>query len=106
MAHRTGINGPSVALVFSASPFNGPVEFWRLTRLLACEDRILLAALWQNVPVISCPHCGQEADDPKAALFDSISMARLTCQHCRQESLVVDDVPITEEQYRRGNIVQ
>jgi len=63
-------------------------------------------ALWHSVLVIICPHCGQEADDPKAALFDSISMGRLTCQHCGREFLVVDDVPMTEEQYRRGNAVQ
>jgi hypothetical protein len=69
MAHRTGINGPSVALVFSASPFNGPVEIWRLTRLLTGEDRILLAALWQNVPVIICPHCGQEGGRPQSRAF-------------------------------------
>jgi uncharacterized protein YbaR (Trm112 family) len=53
-----------------------------------------------------CPHCGQEAKDPKAALFDSISIGRLTCQHCRREFLVVDDVPMTLEQFQQDKIVQ
>jgi DNA-directed RNA polymerase subunit RPC12/RpoP len=52
-----------------------------------------------------CPHCGQDANDPKADLFDSISMGRLTCANCAREFLVVDDVPMTEEQYRQGNRV-
>jgi len=51
--------------------------------------------------MFKCPHCGQETHDPKAALFDSIFMARVTCQHCLREFLVVDNVPMTEEQYRQ-----
>jgi len=43
--------------------------------------------------------------DPKAALFESISMGRLTCRHCRRDFLVVDDTPITEEQYQQKNFL-
>jgi hypothetical protein len=50
--------------------------------------------------MFKCAHCGQETNDPKAALFDSIFMARVTYQHCLREFLVVDDVAMTEEQHR------
>jgi hypothetical protein len=52
-----------------------------------------------------CPHCVQDVNDPKADLFDSILMGRLMCAHFAREFLVVNDAPMTEEQYRQGNKV-
>jgi uncharacterized protein (DUF983 family) len=47
-----------------------------------------------------CPHCGKETRMPKAALFDEVLMGREECERCGQEFLIVDDAPITHEQYR------
>jgi len=49
----------------------------------------------------SCPHCGEPVDDPKLGLFDSVAMARVTCGACQREFLIVDNTPVTLEQYRR-----
>jgi len=40
-------------------------------------------------------------DDPKLGLFDSVAMARVTCGACQREFLIVDNTPVTLEQYRR-----
>jgi hypothetical protein len=53
----------------------------------------------------TCPHCGQDSNDPKADLFDTIRIGRLMCAHCAREFLVVNDVPMTEEQYRQSKQV-
>ena len=34
--------------------------------------------------------------------FDTIDMGRETCTHCGQEFLIVNDIPMTEQQYRDG----
>jgi len=47
-----------------------------------------------------CPHCGKETHDPKAALFDRVMMGRSTCEHCGNEFLIVEGVPVTESAYR------
>jgi hypothetical protein len=51
------------------------------------------------------PHCGEDANDPKAELFDTIRIARFICAHWARELLVVNGVPMTEKQYRQGNKV-
>jgi hypothetical protein len=35
-----------------------------------------------------CPHFGEDANDPKAELFDTIRIGRFTCAHCAREFLV------------------
>jgi hypothetical protein len=52
-----------------------------------------------------CPHCGKDSNDPKASLFDSIKIGRFTCAPGAREFLVVNDVPMTEQQYLQGNKV-
>ena len=48
-----------------------------------------------------CPHCGKETHTPKAALFGEVMMGRETCERCGQEFLIVDDAPMTREQYKK-----
>jgi len=48
-----------------------------------------------------CPYCKQETGLGTAALFDSVLMSRKTCENCGREFLIVNDVSMTEEQYRQ-----
>jgi rRNA maturation protein Nop10 len=36
----------------------------------------------------------------------TIDMGRETCTHCGQEFLIVNDIPMTEQQYRDGSKIQ
>ena len=47
----------------------------------------------------NCPHCGEQTGVGTAALFDSILMSRKQCEKCGREFLIVNDVPMTQEQY-------
>ena len=49
----------------------------------------------------NCPHCGEQTGVGTAALFDSILMSRKECEKCGREFLIVNDVPMTEDQYDR-----
>lgn len=51
-----------------------------------------------------CPHCKEQTRVPGG--FDEIRMGWATCDHCLSEFLIVDNVPMTEEQYRKGGRVQ
>jgi hypothetical protein len=55
----------------------------------------------ERKPTVKCPHCGEQTGIGGAASFDAILLARKTCEHCRLEFLIVDDVPMTEEQHER-----
>ena len=46
-----------------------------------------------------CPHCKQETAIGAAALFDTVFMSRKTCEKCGREFLIVNNVPMTPEQY-------
>jgi len=48
-----------------------------------------------------CPHCKQETGIGTAALFDTVLMSRKTCDKCGREFLIVNDVPMTKEQYKK-----
>ena len=48
-----------------------------------------------------CPYCKQETGVRTAALFDTVLMSRKTCDKCGREFLIVNDVPMTEEQYEQ-----
>jgi len=48
-----------------------------------------------------CPYCNQETGIGTAALFDTVLMSRKTCDKCGREFLIVNDVPMTQEQYDR-----
>jgi transposase-like protein len=48
-----------------------------------------------------CPYCKQETGIGTAALFDTVLMSRKTCEKCGREFLIVNDMPMTQEQYDR-----
>jgi hypothetical protein len=48
---------------------------------------------------VKCPHCGEQTKIGVTPLFDTILMARKRCDHCGLEFLIVNDEPMTEEQY-------
>jgi uncharacterized protein (DUF983 family) len=49
-----------------------------------------------------CPHCKQETGVGTAALFDTVLMSRKACDKCGREFLIVNDVPMTAEEYHRN----
>jgi transcriptional regulator NrdR family protein len=48
---------------------------------------------------MKCPHCGQEIGISTAALADHAFLLRTQCEECGKEFLIVEGVPMTEEQY-------
>jgi len=48
-----------------------------------------------------CPYCKLETGIGTAALFDTVLMSRKTCDKCGREFLIVNDVPMTKEQYKK-----
>jgi len=50
---------------------------------------------------VICPYCQQETGIGTAALFDHVFMSRKKCERCGKEFLIVDGVPMTQEQYAR-----
>jgi uncharacterized protein YbaR (Trm112 family) len=50
---------------------------------------------------VICPHCKQETGIGTAALFDHVFMSRKRCEKCGKDFLIVDGIPMTEEQYAR-----
>ena len=48
-----------------------------------------------------CPYCKLETGIGTAALFDTVFISRKTCEKCGREFLIVTDVPMTEEQYKK-----
>jgi hypothetical protein len=58
---------------------------------------------WAALPTFTCPHCNKDTEHPPALLFDTLMMSRATCRRCNQEFLIVDDEPMTEEQYQMRN---
>jgi transposase-like protein len=48
--------------------------------------------------MLTCPHCVQQSAIPCAEEFAFIDVGRFTCEHCGREFLVMDNVPITEQQ--------
>jgi transposase-like protein len=49
--------------------------------------------------MLPCPHCGRQNTFGTSAEFDFIEDGRFTCEHCHQVFLVLNHVPMTEEQF-------
>jgi uncharacterized protein (DUF983 family) len=47
----------------------------------------------------TCPHCGQQTGIGTAALFDTVFMSRKTCEQCGLQLLIVNDIPMTQQEY-------
>jgi len=54
--------------------------------------------LWENILMPLCPYCHKQTTIPCGAEFQSIDIGRFTCDHCGREFLVIDDVPVIEDQ--------
>jgi hypothetical protein len=52
--------------------------------------------------VFPCPYCKNQTKVPGATPFTTIFVAKATCQQCSKEFIVVDNVPLTQEQYRES----
>ena len=50
-----------------------------------------------------CPHCKLETGIGTAALFNTVLMSRKTCDKCGRQFVIINDVPMTEEQYRMAS---
>jgi hypothetical protein len=48
---------------------------------------------------VKCPHCGEETGISSAAIFAAVYLSRQQCEHCEEEFLIVDDVPMRQAQY-------
>jgi rRNA maturation protein Nop10 len=72
----------------------------------SAEDALAALASPSAVYTFSCPHCGRQTEVFGADRFDSIDMGRETCTQCGQEFLIVNDIPMTEQQYRDGSKIQ
>jgi transcription elongation factor Elf1 len=59
-------------------------------------------SLWHNTRVImfNCPYCKAETDVVGTADFATIDLGRAICEHCGKEFIIVENLPMTEEQYR------
>jgi transposase-like protein len=57
-----------------------------------------------SIDTLPCPYCKLATHIPGG--FDSIDVGRFNCQHCFEEFLVIDGIPMTQEQYRQRNKVQ
>ena len=51
--------------------------------------------------MFTCPHCGRKTLVFCEDQFETIEMGRETCEHCQQEFLIVNDVPMTEQEYQQ-----
>jgi hypothetical protein len=60
----------------------------------------------QPVPMFTCPHCGFRTSIFGAIKFASIEFGRAKCDHCEQEFMIVNNVAMTKEEYRKGGKVQ
>jgi transposase-like protein len=47
---------------------------------------------------VACPYCKLQTNIPGG--FDEIDVGRFTCELCRSEFLIIDNVPMTQEQYQ------
>ena len=70
-----------------------------------CKLLIIGAAcLWKFFEItarqpMKCPHCGREIGISTVALASQAFLLRARCEKCGQEFLIVEGVPMTEEQY-------
>jgi uncharacterized protein YbaR (Trm112 family) len=48
-----------------------------------------------------CPYCRAETEVIGAAEFATIDVGRAICDNCREEFLIIDNVPMRLEQYRK-----
>jgi ribosomal protein S27AE len=53
---------------------------------------------------MKCPRCGHEIGTAIVALADHAYLLRTQCEKCGKEFLIVDGIPMTEEQYRSHNL--
>jgi transcription elongation factor Elf1 len=58
------------------------------------------------IPAFSCPNCGLKTSVFGASKFAAIVFGRARCDHCGQEFLIVNDVAVTEEEYRKESKIQ
>jgi hypothetical protein len=52
-------------------------------------------------PCSSAPYCQAETEVIGAAEFATIDVGRAICDNCREEFLIINNVPMTLEQYRK-----
>jgi hypothetical protein len=63
------------------------------------EPTIPLSEAKRQHASVKCPHCGERTKIGVTPLFDTVLLARKSCDHCGLEFLIVNDEPMTEEQY-------
>jgi hypothetical protein len=54
----------------------------------------------RNVSMFACPYCLATTDVPGAADFWMVEAASAVCEHCGKEFIIVENFPLTAEQYR------
>jgi hypothetical protein len=55
-----------------------------------------MASGYADQKLYRCPYCGQDTPHPRGAFWYKLLSSRMTCQECRGEFLIVDDVPTAD----------
>jgi uncharacterized protein YbaR (Trm112 family) len=53
--------------------------------------------------MFACPYCKEKTDVPGATVFWMVHAASAVCEHCAKEFVIVDNFPMTQEQYREAS---
>jgi uncharacterized protein YbaR (Trm112 family) len=53
-----------------------------------------------HLEMFNCPYCKQQTNAPMAARFAAIDVMRANCENCDKEFVIVESLPVTEEQYQ------
>jgi transposase-like protein len=51
------------------------------------------------VPMLKCPNCGRQTSVFGASKFAKVDFGRARCEHCQQEFVIVNNIPMTEQEY-------
>jgi transcription elongation factor Elf1 len=52
--------------------------------------------------MFTCPYCGRRTTLFGASDIESIAYGRAKCDHCGQDYMIVNDIPMTEKEYDEG----
>lgn len=53
--------------------------------------------------MFTCPYCKEKTEVPGAANFWMVDAANAACEHCGRDFVIVDNLAMTEEQYRAAS---
>jgi len=81
----------------AVTKWRGALVVWKVAKWVEGVKKIGHSAS----KTMTCPSCHNETGIGTAALFDHVFMSRKKCKRCGRDFLIVDGIPMTEEQYAR-----